>query len=99
MSRARALVSAGSRPYFPKGVRMQFDAVRERFAVLGPERVYWPDAVSADILKLCDGQRSIFSIAGQLAQNYAAPVETIQADVLEFIQSWTDLHLLKLQES
>lgn len=99
MIRTRALVTAGSRPYFPKGVRMQYDAVRKRFAVLGPERVYWPDGVSADILQLCDGQRSIASIAGELAQSYAAPVETIQADVLEFIQSWTDLHLLKLLES
>ncbi|MGO9983573.1 MAG: hypothetical protein ACLPIX_05105 [Rhodomicrobium sp.] len=26
-------------------------------------------------------------------------METIQADVLEFIQSWTDLHLLKPSES
>ena len=39
------------------------------------------------------------SIAGGLAQSYAAPVETINADALELIQSWTDLHLLKLQES
>ena len=99
MIRERVLVSAGSRPYFPRGVRMRYDAVRERLAVLGPERVYWPDAVSVDILNLCDGQRSISSISAQLAQNYAAPVETIQADVLEFIQSWTDLHLLKLQEN
>ena len=78
---------------------MQYDAVRKRYAVLGPERVYWPDGVSADILQLCDGRRSISAIADQLAQSYAAPVETIQADVLEFIQSWTDLHLLKLPES
>ncbi len=99
MTRTRVLVSAGSKPYFPRGVRMRYDTVRERFAVLGPERVYWPDPVSVDVLNLCDGQRSVSSIAGQLAQSYAAPVETIQADVLEFIQSWTDLHLLKLQES
>ena len=99
MTPVRALVSADSRPYFPRGVRMRYDTVRERLAVLGPERVYWPDAVSVDILNLCDGQRSISSISAQLAQNYAAPVETIQADVLEFIQSWTDLHLLKLREN
>ena len=99
MSRVRVLVSAGSKPYLPRGVRMRYDTVRERFAVLGPERVYWPDPVSVDVLNLCDGQRSISSIAGQLAESYAAPVETIQADVLEFIQSWTDLHLLKLKEN
>jgi pyrroloquinoline quinone biosynthesis protein D len=78
---------------------MQFDPVRKRFAVLAPERVYWPDGVAADILNLCDGQRSIADIAGELAQSYAAPLETIQADVLEFVQSWSDLHLLKLAES
>ena len=99
MNRERAIVSLESKPHFPKYVRMQFDSVRNRFAVLGPERVYWPDDVTVDILKLCDGQRSISAIAEELAQGYAAPVETIQADVLEFIQSWTDLHLLKLQES
>lgn len=99
MTRTRALVNAEGRPHFPKGVRMQFDAVRKRFVVLGPERVYWPDGVSVDILKLCDGQRSVAGIAQELAKSYAAPVETIQADVLEFIQSWTDLHLLKLPES
>jgi pyrroloquinoline quinone biosynthesis protein D len=78
---------------------MQFDPVRRRLAVLAPERVYWPDGVAADILNLCDGQRSVADIAAELAQSYAAPLETIQADVLEFIQSWTDLHLLKLAES
>jgi pyrroloquinoline quinone biosynthesis protein D len=96
--RERAIVTGTSKPYFPKYVRMQFDPVRKRFAVLGPERIYWPDDVSVDILKLCDGRESISAIASKLAQNYAAPVETIQADVLEFIQSWTDLHLLKLSE-
>jgi len=95
----RAIASPQSKPHFPRYVRMQFDPVRKRVAVLGPERVYWPDGVAADILNLCDGQRSIAEIAAELAQSYSAPHETIQADVLEFIQSWTDLHLLKLIES
>ena len=96
MIRERAIVNSASRPHFPKYVRMQFDPVRNRFAVLAPERVYWPDDVTIDILKLCNGERSISVIAAELAQTYEAPLETIQADVLEFIQSWTDLHILKL---
>jgi pyrroloquinoline quinone biosynthesis protein D len=75
---------------------MQFDPVRQRLAVLAPERVYWPDEVATAILKLCDGERSIAGISEQLANEYAAPLETIQADVLEFVQSWTDIRLLKL---
>jgi pyrroloquinoline quinone biosynthesis protein D len=78
---------------------MQFDPMRQRLAVLAPERVHWPDGVAADILRLCDGRRRIGDIAAELSRSYAAPLETIEADVLEFIQSWTDLHLLKLAES
>jgi pyrroloquinoline quinone biosynthesis protein D len=92
----RAIVTSASKPHFPKYVRMQFDPVRNRFAVLAPERVYWPDDVTVDILKLCNGERSVAAIAAELARSYEAPVETIQTDVLEFVQSWTDLHLLKL---
>ncbi len=99
MNRTRLVVSSGSKPHFPKHVRMRFDPVRQRFAVLAPERVYWPDEVTVDILELCDGQRSISGIVEELAQSYAAPAETIEADVLEFIQSWTDLQLLTLPEN
>jgi pyrroloquinoline quinone biosynthesis protein D len=99
MTRARALVTAESLPYLPRHVRVQFDAIRQRTAVLAPERVYWPDETAVEILKLCDGARPIAEIAGRLAKDYAAPVETIQADVLEFVQSWTDLKLLRLSNA
>jgi len=60
--------------------------------------VYWPEGTAVEILKLCDGERTISALAARLAEEYAAPVETIQADVLEFIQSWTDLRLLRLSK-
>jgi len=94
----RPLATAESKPYLPKHVRLQFDGIRERFAVLAPERVYWPEGTAVEILKLCDGERTISALAARLAEEYAAPVETIQADVLEFIQSWTDLRLLRLSK-
>ncbi len=96
MTRHRAVVLADSKPFLPRHVRLQFDSTRQRFAVLAPERVYWPDETAVDILKLCDGHRTIGDIAAQLAGEYTAPVETIQADVLEFVQSWTDIRLLRL---
>ncbi len=98
MTRERPLAAAEKKPHFPKHVRLQFDGVRGRFAVLAPERVYWPDETAVEILKLCDGERTISSIAARLAEDYAAPKETIQADVLEFIQSWSDLRLLRLSK-
>lgn len=92
----RALATEASKPYLPEYVRLHFDGVRGRFAVLAPERVYWPDETAVEILQLCDGERTIDEVARRLSQDYAAPVETIRADVLEFIQSWADLRLLKL---
>ena len=98
MTRERPLAAAESKPHLPKHVRLHFDAVRQRFAVLAPERVYWPEETAVEILKLCDGERTISAIAERLAQDYAAAVETIEADVLEFIQSWSDLRLLRLSK-
>lgn len=96
MTRKRAVATAASKPYLPRHVRLHFDAMRRSSAVLAPERVYWPDETAVEILKLCDGARAITEIAARLAQDYAAPKDIIQADVLEFVQSWTDLRLLKL---
>ncbi len=93
--RERVLVNTRSKPHLPAHVRLQFDGVRQRLAVLAPERVYWPDEVAVDILKLCNGKRTVADIADELSRAYAAPVQTIQTDVLEFIQSWTDLRLLR----
>ncbi len=96
MKRERPIVTAGSKPHFPKHARLQFDPLRRSFAVFAPERVFWPDEVAVDILKLCDGNRTVAAIAEHLAGEYEAPQETIEADILEFVQSWTDIRLLKL---
>ena len=98
MNPERPLAAAETRPHLTKHVRLQFDSLRGHYAVLAPERVYWPDETAVEILKLCDGERTISSIAARLAEDYAAPKETIQADVLEFIQSWSDLRLLRLSK-
>ena len=40
-ARQRAIVSQRSTPSLPKHVRIQFDPVREAYAVLSPEKVFW----------------------------------------------------------
>ena len=63
---------------------------------MSPEKVFWPDEISVEILKLCDGTRSIGTIADTLAAEYNAPRDVILADVMEFTQEWSDNLLLKL---
>ena len=93
--RARAIVTEATRPALPRSVRLHFDPVRGRDVVLSPEKVLWPDEISVEILKLCDGSRSVGAIADTLAVEYNAPRDVILADVMEFIQEWSDNLLLK----
>lgn len=93
--RERVIVTEATRPLLPRHVRLHFDPVREKNVVLSPEKVLWPDEISVEILKLCDGSRSVGVIADVLAVEYNAPRDVILADVMEFVQEWSDNLLLK----
>jgi pyrroloquinoline quinone biosynthesis protein D len=93
--RARVIVTEATRPTLPKSVRLHFDPVRQRDVVLSPEKVLWPDEISVAIVRLCDGTRSVGAIADVLAAEYNAPRAVILADVMEFVQEWSDNLLLK----
>jgi pyrroloquinoline quinone biosynthesis protein D len=95
VARERTAIGEDTRPALPRYVRLHFDPVRERQVVLSPEKVFWPDEISIEILKLCDGTRSVGEIADSLAIEYNAPRDVILADVMEFVQEWTDNLLLK----
>jgi pyrroloquinoline quinone biosynthesis protein D len=92
----RALVSDRSVPSLPRHVRIQFDPVRQAFAVLSPEKVFWPNEISLDILRRCDGQANVSRIIADLAAEYDAEEADVAADVTAFLQEWSDQLLVKL---
>ncbi|AGB45116.1 pyrroloquinoline quinone biosynthesis peptide chaperone PqqD [Mesorhizobium sp. ESP6-5] len=94
--RERAIVSLRSAPSLPKHVRIQYDPVRRAFAVLSPEKVFWPDEVSLDILRRCDGRSTVGHIIADLAADYDAGQDAVAADVIAFLQEWSDNLLVKL---
>ncbi|MER8464877.1 pyrroloquinoline quinone biosynthesis peptide chaperone PqqD [Mesorhizobium sp. M1396] len=94
--RERALVSSQSVPSLPKHVRIQYDPVRQAFAVLSPEKVFWPNEISLDILRRCDGRSTVGHIIADLAADYDAEQEAVAADVIAFLQEWSDKLLVKL---
>jgi pyrroloquinoline quinone biosynthesis protein D len=94
--RERAIAVADAKPSLPRHVRLQFDPVRQAWAVLSPERIFWPNEISLDILRLCDGRRTIATIAGELVAEYNAPPEEVERDVTEFLQEWSDRKLVRL---
>ncbi|MER9068834.1 pyrroloquinoline quinone biosynthesis peptide chaperone PqqD [Mesorhizobium sp. M0902] len=94
--RERAMVSLQSVPSLPKHVRIQYDPVRQAFAVLSPEKVFWPNEISLDILRRCDGRSAVGHIIAGLAADYDAEQEAVAADVVAFLQEWSDKLLVKL---
>ena len=94
--RERILLSPNSVPSLPNHVRIQFDPVRQAFAVLSPEKVFWPNEISLDILRRCDGRSTVGQIITGLAADYAAEEKDVAADVAAFLQEWSDKLLVKL---
>jgi pyrroloquinoline quinone biosynthesis protein D len=77
-------------PAFRSGVKFRFDAVREAWIVLAPERLFLPDEQAVEILKLVDGARSLGAIIDQLATSFDAPRALIAGDVATMLQDLAD---------
>ena len=93
--RIRAIVEATTQPVVPPHVKLRHDAGRGRWIILAPERLFDPDDVAVDVLKLCDGQRTVADIADQLAKGYNAPASEITADIIEMLQDLADKGVVK----
>jgi pyrroloquinoline quinone biosynthesis protein D len=63
-------VRATSRPGLAPHVRLRFDRSREQHVLLGPESVVVLNRTGADILGLCDGQRTVAAIVDELNRRY-----------------------------
>lgn len=94
--RERQVLTLDCVPALNTHVRLQYDPVRRAWVLLGPEKVFWPDDVSLDILRLCDGTHSVRQILQSLAAQYDAPLEDISADAQAFLQEWSDRFLVRL---
>ncbi|GAB4576557.1 MAG: pyrroloquinoline quinone biosynthesis peptide chaperone PqqD [Roseibium sp.] len=93
--RRRVEITAASRPLLPAHVHLRFNDLRNKWVVLAPEKVLWPDDISADILGRCTGEATVSEIVAGLAQDYDAAAEDIAPDVLAFLQEWSDRLLVR----
>jgi coenzyme PQQ biosynthesis protein PqqD len=73
--------AAPERPRLAPGVRLHFDATRGAWVLLGPERVIETEGPASEILRRCDGTRTIEQIVDELAANYTADRAEIDGDV------------------
>lgn len=91
MAAARNItVSETSRPVLPRHAKLKYDETRKVWVILAPERVLAPDEIAVEVLKLCDGVRSVSDIVELLVAKYAAPPEAISTDVVAMLQDLAD---------
>lgn len=83
-------VSETTRPVLPRHAKLKFDATRQVWVILAPERVLAPDEVAVEVLQLCDGVRSVAALVDALAEKYAAPRQAILTDVIAMLQDLAD---------
>jgi pyrroloquinoline quinone biosynthesis protein D len=94
----RVEVRAGLVPALPRGVKLRFDQARNAWVLLAPERVLMPDEVAVEILKRCDGKRTVAAVVDDLATSFAAERAQIETDVNAFLQDLADKGMLALKE-
>ena len=93
--RTRPMIDAGTVPVIPRHIKLRHDPGRGRWIILAPERVFNPDDTAVEVLKLCDGVRSVKDIASQLSKDYNAPENEIVGDIIAMLQDLSDKGVLK----
>jgi pyrroloquinoline quinone biosynthesis protein D len=59
-----------TRPRLATGARLRYDEVREEHVLLVPEGAVRLNRTAAEVLELCDGERSLDEIVGTLSARY-----------------------------
>jgi pyrroloquinoline quinone biosynthesis protein D len=70
-------------PRLATGARLRYDEVREEHLLLIPEGAVRLNASAAEVLELCDGERSLDDIVGALSQRYDGA--DLRDDVVELV--------------
>lgn len=88
--RTRAIIDGDTRAAIPTYIKLRHDPGRGKWLILAPERIFEPDEVAVEVLKHCDGQRTVTDIASVLAKEYNAPQEEILNDIIAMLQDLAD---------
>jgi|HubBroStandDraft_1064217.scaffolds.fasta_scaffold657102_2 pyrroloquinoline quinone biosynthesis protein D len=73
------------RPRLAPGVRLHFDTMRDAWVLLGPERVIETEGPACEILRRCDGSRTVDQIVDELVTLYTADRTVIAGDVADML--------------
>ena len=81
-----------TRPRLATGARLSYDDVREEHLLLIPEGAVRLNPTAAQVLELCDGERSLDDIAAALSERYDGA--DLRDDVVELVDAMAQKGLL-----
>jgi pyrroloquinoline quinone biosynthesis protein D len=81
-----------TRPRLVTGARLRYDEVREEHLLLVPEGAVRLNPTAAEVLELCDGERSLEDIVDALAARYDGA--DVGDDVRELIDGMAERGLV-----
>jgi pyrroloquinoline quinone biosynthesis protein D len=87
-------IGTASRPSISRGYRLQWEAAQNAHVLLYPEGMVKLNASAGEILKRCDGERTLAEITADLEQAFGAT--NLSADITAFVsyaleQRWLEL--------
>jgi len=84
-----------ARPKLARRARLRWDERDQRHMIVYPERGLALNASAAEVVKLCDGTRSIDDIVAALASATGEPRERIDRDVRELLARLEEKRLVE----
>jgi pyrroloquinoline quinone biosynthesis protein D len=81
-----------TRPRLVTGARLSYDEVRQEHVLLVPEGVVRLNPTAAEVLELCDGERSLDEIVGTLTARYDG--SDLRGDVQRLVDGMTQKGLV-----
>jgi pyrroloquinoline quinone biosynthesis protein D len=81
-----------TRPRLVTGARLRYDEVREEHVLLVPEGAVHLNPTAAEVLELCDGERSLDDIVGALSTRYEGA--DVRDDVVGLVDAMTQRGLV-----
>ncbi len=88
-------VLSTNRPHLARQVRVQWDPVREQQVLLEPEGVLVLNQTGANILSLCDGERTVVEIVEELRGQYSHVADD---EVRDFLSRLVAKRLVELSD-
>ena len=89
-------ISASAKPTISKGYRLQFEPAQNTHVLLYPEGMVKLNGSAGEILKRCDGVRTLNEIVADLESTYSQT--NLTADVNAFVSWALDKKWLEIRE-